>query len=143
MPERDFAVMQAALHVAEKPKYHHRNVVVEILTAVAANDFDSLTQHFSDDAELHIHGFPNIDGVWRGQKQVIAGIAENFGKLIQQKPMVESIIHQDGALAIRLEETGVYKASGRRYHLRGVIWFTFDGSRVSRIEEFLQTVIPG
>ncbi|MBL8179734.1 MAG: nuclear transport factor 2 family protein, partial [Bryobacterales bacterium] len=43
-------------------------------------------------------------------------------------------------IAVRLHETGVLKATGEGYEVRGVLWFTFEDMHVRRIDEFLGVV---
>jgi hypothetical protein len=86
-------------------------VLLAILGAIGAKDFESLHKHFTSDIELNIHGFTPVDGSWRG-----------------------------AADAVLLHETGRLNADGGRYEVRGAIWYTFEGSQIKRIEEFLHTV---
>ncbi len=143
MPDRDFAAFTTKIENSHTPVRDPQRVVLAILAAVNANDFEGLHAHFTADAELHIHGFPASEGTWRGRENVVKAIQSNFGMITEQRPEVESIVHQHDALAIRVHETGLLKSGSRRYEANGVIWFTFDGEQVRRIEEFFHTVIQG
>ena len=141
MSDRDFTAVKSTIQSAQFHVTDHQEVLLSVITAIGSNDIESLHQHFTDDAELHIHGFPGMDGSWRSRNEVLAAIAGNFGKITEQKPEIEAMIHQDEAIAMLIRETGRLKADGRRYEARGVIWYTFQGARLRRIEEFVRTAI--
>ena len=39
-----------------------------------------------------------------------------------------------------LHETGNFKATRKKYEVRGVMWYTFDGLLLKRIEEFVRPI---
>ncbi len=143
MPERDFAAFSATIENSRTSVQDPQRVVVAILAAIDANDFETLHAHFTADAELHIYGFPASEGSWRGRQDVVKAIESNFGMITEQKPHIESVLCQDEVLAIRVHETGLLKSVSRRYEANGVIWFTFEGGQVKRIDEFFHTVLEG
>ena len=129
--------MVARIEAAQDAVPEHRGIVLSIFSAIAAGDFQALTQHFTSDAELNIYGFGPFNGCWCGREDVLAAITTNFGKLASQTPVIEAMADQGDSFAIRIDESGLLKPDHRPYHLRGVIWFTFKGQQVQRIHEFL------
>lgn len=142
MSERNFDSLNATLENSRSDGPDPKGVVLAILAAIGANDFQALHAHFTADAELHIHGFPASEGSWRGRQHVVKAIESNFGMIAEQHPRIVSMVHTGEVLALRLHETGLLKADARRYESDGVIWFTFEGAQIKRIEEFFHTV-PG
>jgi ketosteroid isomerase-like protein len=137
MNDRDFDAVKSAVQLAPIAAAGQQEVLLAVITAIGANDIESLYQYFTDDAELHIHGFPAMDGSWRGRKEVVAAVAVNFGKITEQKPEIEAMIHQGESIAMLIHETGRLKPDGRGYEVRGVIWYTFQGAQLRRVEEFV------
>ena len=143
MPGRDFKALTSTLENSFTSLQDPQQVVLAILAAIGANDFQALQTHFTPGTELRIHGFPASEGSWRVRHDVLKAIESNFGMITEQQPRIESMVQQDNVLAIRLHETGLLKSNSRRYEANGVIWFTFEGSRVKRIEEFFHSVLEG
>jgi hypothetical protein len=143
MPERNFVAISSTLEGTGNPVPDPQKVVLAILAAIGANDFEALRPHFTADAELHIYGFPASEGSWRGREHVLKAIESNFGMIAEQHPQIESMVHQDSILALRVHEIGRQKSNSVRYEANGVIWFTFEGAQVKRIEEFFHSVLGG
>lgn len=78
-----------------------------------------------------------MDGAWRGRKEVVEAIEANFAKVSNQKTLVESLIQQNDSIVMRVRETGQWTESRKLYEFRGVLWFTFEGSLIKQVEEFL------
>lgn len=97
----------------------------------------ALETYFTKDIELHIHGFAPIDGSWVGRANVIAAATHNFQKLAQQEPQIETMVEQDDQIVWLLLESGYLRENGQRYEVRGVIWWTFEGTQIRRVEEFI------
>jgi ketosteroid isomerase-like protein len=135
MATRDFSAVQGKLSVGETPS--HQQVLLAVLQAVAANDFASVPEYFTEDAELHIHGFPNLNGIWRGRANVAAAMAVNFGKVTEQKPVIQAMIPHGDVLAVRLREKGRFVASRLPYDVEAVIWCTFADGKIAKVEEFV------
>ncbi len=150
MPERDFTSLTFALENAPPTDAGHRDVLTAVLAAIAANDTPSLANYFTEDAELHIHGFAPIAGSWYGRENVVAAADRNFDKLRQQTPHVEAMIEQGEHIALFVRETGLVQETSppgredsRDYDVRGVIWWTFRDGKLRRVEEFIHAVKPG
>jgi ketosteroid isomerase-like protein len=105
--------------------------------AIVQGDFDAFGAAITDDAELNIRGFGELDGSWRGRDAVIAATRKNFGMLDQQRPEIESIISQGDRIAVLLRERGVFKSNGQPYNVRGVQWFTFADGKIKNIDEII------
>ena len=150
MSERDFSAVQVALRpdLKDLSSSDPQAVLIAMLLAIGEGRFADLAQHFTDDTELHIYGFPAINGSWHGVAAVVAAMAANFSLISQQKSTVEGMIRQGDALAIKIRETGKL-TGGHSTHLSpylatGVIWFTFFEGKIRRVEEYLQVVLqPG
>jgi ketosteroid isomerase-like protein len=137
MSERNFSEVESALktRASEHPSRHA--VLTEILGAIGQNDFAAVAKHLTEHAELHISGTHFMDGSWRGRDKVLGAIAANFDRITEQKSEVEAMIQQGDAIALLIREHGRLKPDGKPYGVRGVIWWTFEGDRLARVEEFL------
>lgn len=105
--------------------------------AIIQGDFAAFGESVTDDVELNICGFGELDGTWRGREAVVAATRKNFGMLDQQKPEIVSIISQGDRIAVLLRERGVFKANGQPYSVRGVQWFTFVNGKIKNIDEII------
>lgn len=143
MTDRFFATAEASVRTASTLATEQREILLAVTRAIATSDFESLRQCFTEDIELHIHGFPSIAGSWRGRDEVIPAIASNFGKISEQRPEVESTIQQGNTVAMLFRETGRFKSDRRRYQARGILWYTFEGNQIKRVEEFMHIVSLG
>jgi ketosteroid isomerase-like protein len=114
-------------------------VILAVLAAVAADDKQALAQNLTEDAELEIHGFAPFEGVWRKRDAFITATLDNFAKLVDQKTRVEALVEQGEQVVLLLTETGRLKTTGESYNLRGVLWWSFSGGKLSRVEEFLHS----
>ncbi len=137
MSDRDFKAVTSALEAETTHDGPMAAVLIKVLSAIGSNNFAELPSHFTEDIELHIHGFPGMDGAWRGRPRVLQALEQNFGKVEAQKTSTESMVCQGVSIALLITETGRLKVDGRAYHVRGVIWFLFAGERIKRVEEFL------
>lgn len=143
MNDRYFATAEASVRTASTLAADQQEVLLAVTRAIATSDFESLRQCFTEDIELHIHGLPSIDGSWRGREEVIPAIASNFGKITEQRPEIESTIQQGNVVAMLFRETGRFKSDRRRYQARCVLWYTFEGTQIKRVEEFVHMVSLG
>ncbi len=113
-----------------------------VIQSVAGGNFEALPSHFTEDIELHIHGFPPLDNSWHGCAEVIAAMAANFNRIIGQRTAIEGMIQQGDAIAVLVRETGRFRDERDSYRVHGVIWFTFREGRISRVMEFVHRAIP-
>jgi|KBSSwiStaDraftv2_1062776.scaffolds.fasta_scaffold511889_2 ketosteroid isomerase-like protein len=137
MSERDFSRVASAFKPKTCDQPSLQGVLGEVLSAISRNDFAAISPHFTDEAELHIRGFESISGSWRGRDAVMTAIAANFESVTGQKPESEALIEQGNNIAMLIREEGRWKQTGKPYRVRGVIWWTFDGERISKVEEFV------
>jgi ketosteroid isomerase-like protein len=142
MANRDFSAVLSAIKEAPEARAGHLEVLHAVVSAIAANDMKALELYFTEDVELQIHGFAPIDGSWSGRADVIAAAARNFQKLAQQEPRIETVVDQSDNVIWLLAESGYLKETGQRYAARGVIWWTFAGARIRRVEEFIHASSP-
>jgi ketosteroid isomerase-like protein len=126
----------AATAVASDPQ----TVLHASFDAIIQGNFDLFGQSVTEDVELNIRGFGELDGSWRGRDEVVAATRKNFGLLGEQKPEIESVISEGNRIAVLLQERGVFKASGQAYSVRGVQWFTFADGKISKIDEIVATI---
>jgi ketosteroid isomerase-like protein len=136
MSVRNFTAVQQALEADARPS--RKAVLGTILGLIEKNNFAALESHFTEATELHISGFPSIDGSWKGRQEVVEAIARNFGKIAEQHSRVEAMIEQGDSIALLMSEHGVL--NGEPYRVRGVLWWTFEGDQVARTEEFVTRV---
>jgi len=108
--------------------------------AIIQGDFEAFGESTTEDVELSVYGFGPLDGTWRGRDEVVAATRRNFALLANQKPEIESIIVQGDRVAVLLRESGVFKASGQAYSVRGVQWFTFVDGKISKIAEITASI---
>ena len=136
MSTRNFRAIEATFR--ESPAIAKQQVLASVLNAIASNTLSTLPQHFTEDIELHIHGFPELDGAWHGCDAVVKALANNFGKVTDQVPQIETVIEQGDNIAMLINETGILNQ--RKYNVRVTVWFTFEGSRIERVVEFAHLV---
>lgn len=110
-------------------------VLPAVLSAIAAGDFDSAGSYFTEDVALEIRGVPEMNGCWKGRAEVVEAMRVNFGKVRDQRPVIESTVSSGETTAMLFREEGEYVADGSRYSVRVVTWLTFNGRQISRIEE--------
>jgi ketosteroid isomerase-like protein len=130
-------LLEAVSPVVTSDPSHPQTILHRVYTAVIQGDFNLFGEHLTEDVELHIRGFPALDGTWRGRKEVVAATRKNFAALDGQKPIVESMISQADSVAVLIRESGTVKASGEAYSIRGVQWFTFVKGKISKIDEIV------
>lgn len=121
----------------------HRAILHAAFAAVLRADFETFGGFISDDVELSIRGFGEIDGTWKGRGQVVAATRENFGKIGSQEPVIQGLVAAGNCIAVLIEEAGVFKTNGEPYHVRGVQWFTFEDGKIQRIEEIIAEIVAG
>jgi ketosteroid isomerase-like protein len=107
--------------------------------AIIRGNFEAFAASVTDDVELNIRGFGALDGEWRGRAEVVAATRKNFALLGEQKPEIESIISEGDRTAVLLRESGILKANGQPYSVRGVQWFTFADGKIRKIDEIIAT----
>ncbi len=135
MPDRDFTGFKEKL--AESPIAETQGVLLAVLQAIGTGNFAALPQYLTDDVELHIHGFPALDGRWLGCPAVVAATASNYAKVTDQKPQIRAMVAQGEEIALRFHETGRLVESNDSYDLDVVLWCTFVDGKIRRIEEFI------
>lgn len=135
--DRDFQPVAAALREAPDVASQQRMVLIAVMSLIEASAFESLSQYLAEDIELHIHGMKEFAGSWYGYQDVAGAITANFSKVTVQRPVIEGLIQQGNAIALRIRETGHMVASGEDYEVRAVLWFEFEDVHIRRIDEFL------
>lgn len=140
MSQRNFTALQSALAIAGEGSSNRTAVLTAVLGAIGRNDFGALAQHFTADAQLHIHGSSFFDGSWTGREAVLGAIVANFDKIAEQRPELESMVQQGDSIVALVCERGVLKQETKQYTLRGIMWWTFDGDQITRLEEFVAPV---
>jgi len=136
MESRDLSGVESAFQVTAAESSSLKPVLAKILNAIKHDDFAAIAEHLTEQVELHIAGFQAMDGSWRGRERVLEAMAANFGQITEQKPETEALIEQGNRIAMLIRESGRWKESGNSYSVRGVIWWTFEGNRLTRVEEF-------
>jgi ketosteroid isomerase-like protein len=116
-----------------------QTVLHAVFDAIIRGDFEAFAASVTDDVELNIRGFGALDGAWRGRAEVVAATRNNFALLGEQKPEIESIISEGDRTAVLLRESGIFKANGQPYSVRGVQWFTFTDGKIRKIDEIIAT----
>jgi ketosteroid isomerase-like protein len=109
-------------------------------SAVVQGNFEVFGESVTDDVELNILGFNPMDGTWRGRNEVVEATRKNFALVSDQRPEIEGMIAQGDSVAVLLRESGVFKATGQAYSLRGVQWFTFADGKIKRIDEIVASL---
>jgi ketosteroid isomerase-like protein len=108
--------------------------------AILAGKFDEFGSWMTDDVEMNISGFGQLDGSWRGRADVVEATRRNFGALSGQQPEIEAMISQGDSVAVLLRESGVFRSSGQAYSVRCVQWFTFAGGKIRKIDEIIASI---
>lgn len=135
--DRDFQPVTAALTEAPNVASQQRVVLTAVMSLIEANAFESLSQYLAEDIELHIHGMAEFGGSWYGYHDVAEAITANFSKVTTQRPVIEGLIQQGNAIALRIRETGRMVETGESYEARAVLWFEFEDVHIRRIDEFV------
>jgi len=138
MNERNFSHVESTLRTKGGEGQNRHGLLTDILGAIQRNEFGAIAAQLTEDAELEISGFGPMDGAWRGRDAVVAAIAANFEKVTEQTSEVEAMVQEGDAIVVLIREQGRWKADGKPYRVRGVIWWTFTGDRLARVEEFLR-----
>jgi ketosteroid isomerase-like protein len=107
----------------------------QALHAITEGNYDVFGDALAEDAEMEILGTGPMDGLWRGGEAIVAALRSNFALLDEQEPEMEKMLAHDNYVVVLLRERGVFKADQRPYEYRAVIWYTFDGGRIKRIDE--------
>lgn len=137
MSSRDFASVESSLRQDGSPPHPTQQILLSLFSAIGKNDLAALPPYLTDDVQLHIHGFQAVNGSWTGRDNVIAAIGTNFAKIVDQKPTIQALIHQENHIAMLLQETGYLHETGIEYEAQGVLWFTFRDARIQSIREYL------
>ena len=135
MTDHDFTAAATAIQNTKGPKLQ-QEILMTTLNALAAGDPGPAELNLADDVELHIHGSVHFDGSWRGKRAVIAAAQKNYASVTNQKPEVLAIIQQEGAIAVRIRETGVLKTDSSHYTAEAILWYTFEGAKIKRVDQF-------
>jgi ketosteroid isomerase-like protein len=117
-----------------------QSILHGVYAGIVEGNYDALGEAVTDDVELNIFGFGPMHGTWRGRKDVVEATRKNFGLVSGQQPEIESIVSQGNSIAVLLRETGMLKATGEAYSIRGVQWFTFADGKIQRIDEILASI---
>lgn len=135
MAERDFSAIDSTLRTVEASDVHA--TLLAVLQAVGSGRFDEVTVHLTEDSEFHVYGFPAINGSYRGAAAVVAAMELNFSRVRNQQSAIEGMIREGDFVALKIRETGELCADGSTYEATGVLWFTFRGAQISRVDEYL------
>lgn len=138
MSTRDFSAIEATLSSDSAP--NNQQTFLAAIQAIGANNFAAIGQYVTDDVELCIHGFPHMNGTWRGRVNVLAAMTMNFKKVTEQKPLIQDMVQRDDVLVLRMRESGRFVESKIPYDVDVVFWCTFSGGKISKIEEFVHYV---
>lgn len=117
-----------------------QTILHRVYNAIIQGDFNAFGEYLTDDVELHISGTSALDGTWRGREEVVAASRRNFAAISSQKPEVESMISQGDSVAVLVRESGMFKATGQTYSVRGVQWFTFSNGKIRKIDEIVASI---
>jgi ketosteroid isomerase-like protein len=116
----------------------HKQLLMAMLGMIQRKDFVSLREALAEDCTMVIAGIDGISGTWRGRDRVAEAVAANFAQITGQVPSIEATIHDGNSIAVRIHETG--RMNGSPYELRGIVWYTFDGLLLKRLDEYVQKV---
>jgi ketosteroid isomerase-like protein len=130
-------LLQATGGAATAVATDHQTALHASFDAIIRGDFEAFGKSVSDDVELRICGFGPLNGLWRGRDAVVAATRKNFAMLDDQKPEIDAIVCQGNHIAVLLHESGVWKATGQTYSVRGVQWFTFAAGKIHKIDEII------
>jgi len=133
-------LLQAVAPVKTSDHTDPQTILHRVYNAIIQGDFNLLGEYLTDDVELHISGTGALDGTWRGREEVVAASRKNFAAISSQKPEVESMITQGDSVAVLVRESGVFKATGQTYSVRGVQWFTFKNGKIRKIDEIVASI---
>lgn len=78
MISRDFASVESSLRQDGSLPHPTQQVLLSLFSAIGKDDLAALPLYFTDDVQLHIHGFQAVNGSWTGRDNVIAAIGVNF-----------------------------------------------------------------
>lgn len=138
MSDRNFAAVEAA-HAQSKAA-DKQQVLLEMIRAIAAGDAQTMQKHLAEDVQVEIHGFAGLEGYYHGREAVLHAVLSNLDKVTQQIPKIEELIEQCDSVAMLLHKTGIFKATNKKYEVRGIMWYTFDELRLKWIEEFVRPI---
>jgi ketosteroid isomerase-like protein len=130
-------ILRTTGSAATKEASAPQTVLHAAFDAVIQGNYDLFGESVTEDVELRIAGFGEMDGMWRGRAEVVAATRRNFALLGEQKPEIESMIAEGDRIAVLLREKGILKSSGQPYSIRGVQWFTFAEGKIKKIDEIV------
>lgn len=136
--QHDFSHFKEALeeHQSRSKSKAKLEVIGDILTAIAQKDLSPVENFIHEGAEMVIHGFAPCERRSKGRMEILKALQENFEAITDQKPLMEALVEGEAEVAVKFSETGTMRESGQKYSARAVIWFTFEGSKIRKIEEF-------
>lgn len=115
-----------------------RDLVDDILAALAAGDFDRYASFFAEDCVLEYPGDNDMSGVYRGRK----GLREHWDKLGRFLPELSTKVRTlavDGPIiAMEYEDVGRAK-DGRPYEGGGAVFMEVEDGKVVRAREYMDT----
>jgi ketosteroid isomerase-like protein len=91
--------------------------VEEIFHAIAAGNFEALTEIFADDITMEIVGSDSMPMTCRvqGLPQVIETTQNNFAQVEEQRPEILSVVAQGNTVVVIGREQGRFRPTGRNY----------------------------
>jgi ketosteroid isomerase-like protein len=111
-----------------------------VYAGLVKGDYEPLHHAAADEIELCICGFEPLSGKWRGRKEVIEATKANFGRVENQKPVVEGFISGRDCVAVLMHEKGVVCGTGEHYSVRVVQWVTFANGKITKVEQIVASV---
>ena len=109
-----------------------------IYEAIRQGDSTSFSDALADDVEFELVGPADspMTGHWRGRDEVLAGSAQNYARLQDQRPELVAVIAQGDQVVVIGREKGLIRATGREYEVPWMHLFTFREGKVVRIYGF-------
>jgi ketosteroid isomerase-like protein len=109
--------------------------------AIAEGNFAAVLGMLADDAELEILGPPDMQfaGRWQGRDRIGEALRNNFSKVADQEPRIESVTAQGDTVVILARERGRYVPTGRSYDIHFVQMFWFRDGKIVRVRQLADT----
>jgi ketosteroid isomerase-like protein len=103
--------------------------------ALARGDFQPTISLMADGIELELHAPADlpITGCWRGVAAVTAAMRRNFGSLADQQAELLGVVAQGDTVVLFADESSKVRATGDRYQVRWVQFFTFRDDKLVRV----------
>ncbi len=116
-----------------------RNVaaVKAMVEAVARDDYEAFSRLVSDSVKLSILAPPDVPFIRNaeGAPAFLETVRRNFAMLVEQTPMLLSIVAQGDTVVCIVREQGRYAENGRPYDLHAAQEFVFHEGKLVRILE--------